>query len=465
MINPRTDEAYQLLHDGILALSRAEQTGICIDIDYVQRKKAHLSRKIERLEDEFKSSNFFKAWQYASKSKVNINSHIQLAYYLYNVKKIEPAKLTPSGKGSTDEESLKQLNIPEVNLLLEKNKLMKIRDTYLDGFEKEAVNGIVHTNFNLHLPVSFRSSCSNPNFQNIPIRDEEAMQICRSAIYPRKGHQFLEIDFKSIEVGINACYNKDTNLIKYVSDPSTDMHRDMATQIFKLDEFDKSIPEHYLLRQAAKNGFVFPQFYGDYYKNCADNLATNWGKLPQKRWKEGEGVPMPSGTLSDHLIGKGIKSYDNFTNHLKVIEKDFWGSRFPEYADWKEMWWDMYKKYGYIDLLTGFRCQGLMDRKQVCNYPGQGSAFHCLLWSLIQTDMLQTKRKWDSKIVLQVHDSLIMDTNPDELSYVTEAIYNITTKKLPEFWKWIIVPLSIDMELAGIDEPWSEKKKYIPNLH
>lgn len=459
--NPRTEEAYSLFHDGILALARAEQAGLRVDMAYIERKKKSLTRKIERLEEEFKQTTFFKHWQHSVKGTININSNIQLGHFLYGVKKLKAPKLTLSGQGSTDEESLKQLNIPELNLLAERDKLKRLRDVNLDGFAREQVNGYIHPFFNLHLARTFRSSANSPNLQNIPIRDEESMQTCRRAIYPRPGHQLLEIDFKGIEVAINCCYNKDSTLIKYVSNPASDMHADLAKQIFKVDGFNKKIPEHYVLRQAAKNGFVFAEFYGDYYGNCATNLLCNWGKLPQGRFHIGEGIPMPEGTLADHLISVGLPSYKVFEEHLKKIEKDLWENRFPEYAEWKDRWYNVYKKYGYIDLLTGFRCSGVMSRNDVINYPGQGTAFHCLLWSLIEMDRAMIKEGWDTRIVSQIHDSVILDINPDELIHVVRTLHNITTEKLPEAWKWIIVPLAVDISLAPVDAPWSEKRDFL----
>ena len=178
-------EAYKLLHDGVLAMHRAEQAGFRVDLEYVTSMKQHLTRKIERLEKQFMTTTLYKHWEHSSKSKINIHSHFELAHFLYNVKKRKPKKLTASGQGSTDEEALKQLGMEELDGLLRVRKLKKVRDTYLDAFEREQVNGVIHPFFNLHLVKTYRSSSDSPNFQNIPKRDKEAMQIVRKAIYPR----------------------------------------------------------------------------------------------------------------------------------------------------------------------------------------------------------------------------------------------------------------------------------------
>jgi len=456
-INPKTKEAYRLFHEGALAFARAERQGLRVDIEYIERKKRVLTRKIERLETEFKDSALFRHWQHTVRGKININSNPQLAYFLYKVKKIKIEKETYSGQGATDDEALRQMNIPELENLLQIRKLRKVRDTYLGAFAREQVNGYVHPFFNLNMAATFRSSSDSPNFQNIPMKDEESMQICRRALFPRPGHQLLEIDFKGMEVSANACYNHDPTLIKYLFDPKSDMHADMAHQIYKVNNFNKSLPEHYTLRQAAKNSFVFPEFYGSYYKNCAIGLLCTWGKLSQGRFHPGEGIPMPEGTLADHLIKVGLSSFNAFESHLKKIEDSFWKERFVVYADWKKSWYNTYKKRGYIDLLTGFRCSGVMDSKQVCNYPGQGTGFHCLLWSFNDLDRTMIKEDWDTRLVSQIHDSVILDVDPKELNSVIDTVQEITTVRLAEHWPWIIVPMKVDMELAPVDGSWAEK--------
>ncbi|HDY89499.1 MAG TPA: hypothetical protein ENH82_15475 [bacterium] len=459
--NPKTYEAYKLMHSGILAFARAEQQGIRVDTNYAENKKFHLTRKIDRLQTKLEQTNFYRRWAHITKTKPNINSNPQLAHYLYDVKKLEPARLTDSGKGSTDEDSLTQLNIPELNDMLEIRKLRKVRDTYLDAFVREQVDGYVHPSFNLQLVRTYRSSSDRPNFQNIPIRDKEAMQACRKALYPRPGHQLLEVDYSGLEVRIIACYSQDPNLIRYTNNLASDIHADMAKQIFKLLNLNKSLPKHKTLRDAAKNGFIFPEFYGDYYKNCAKNLAYKWGELSQGRWKEGQGIKISEVYLSDHLISKGINSYKQFENHIKDIEEDFKTNRFPDQFRWQNRWWKAYQKCGYIDMKTGFRCSDLMNKKQVSNTPIQGSAFHCLLWSFIRVDEIMREEKWNTRLIGQIHDSIILDVHPSELHHVAKIVRRVTCEELPKAWSWIIVPLSVDMELADVDKSWAEKEEFL----
>lgn len=454
--------AYNLLHEGILAFARAEQQGMRIDTKYCEEQKKALTQKIDNLEREFKSTKFYHHWEKAlGKGKsVNIDSNAQLAVFLYKIKKIEPSKTTETGKGATDEEALTQLNIPEVNILLEYRKLKKLRDTYLDAFIREQHDGFLHPFFNLHTVKTFRSSSDRINFQNIPKRDKLGMEVTRGAIYPRLGHQLMEVDYSGIEVRIGACYHNDPAMIRYIQDPTTDMHGDMAVQIFKLDGLDRSLHSHKTLRNSAKNGFVFPQFYGDYYKNCADNIACRWWGLPKGPWKKGMGNPLEEGTIADHLIKQKLKSYAAFEEHIRKIEEDFWMNRFKVYQRWKDKWWADYQKHGYIETFTGFRCSGVMKKNECINIPIQGSAFHCLLWSFIEIDRISREKGWDSCLIGQIHDAMVVDVAPAELKNVARTLHEVMCEKLPEAWKWITVPLEVEAELCDVDASWNEKKDY-----
>lgn len=448
-----------LMHKGALALARAERQGIRIDLEYCENKKFHLTRKINKLTREVKDSDFFKKWKQVYGAKANIGSNQQLAEILYNVMKIPIDNRTVSKQGSTDENTLSNLGIPELKTIIQIRKLKKLRDTYLNAFTREAVNGYIHPFFNLHTVRTFRSSSDKPNFQNIPIRDKESGKTCRRALFPRPGHQFIEGDFSGLEVSIATCYHQDPVMIKYLHDKTSDMHLDMATQIFIFDHMEKSNLAHYRLRQASKNGFVFPQFYGDYFGNNAIKLCE-WVKLPKTRWKAGMGMDLGDGTtIGDHLISKGIKSFNQFVDHLRDVEYDFWNNRFGVYEQWKNAWLENYKEVGYFSMFTGFTCSGIMRKNEVINYPVQGAASHCKLWSLIRLDEIAIEENWDSKIVGEIHDSILVDTHPDELEHVKETIHRVTEVELAEYWKWITVQLKVDIDVYDLDSPWLEKEK------
>jgi len=453
-INATTKDAYNLLHEGTLAFARAEQVGLRIDVKYCERQKVILDKKINRLKTKFEETKFGQKWKQIYGAKFNLNSNPQLSYCLYKVLKIKPIKVTATGKGSTDEEALSSLGMPELDILLQIRKLAKIKDTYLDSLIREQVRGIIHPFFNLHTVRTHRSSSDKPNFQNIPIRDKESQKTIRKGIYPRRGHQLVEIDYSGIEVRIAGVYTQDEKLI--YDTIHGDMHTDMAVELYMLDSLNKHHPGESQLRQGAKNGFVFPQFYGDYYGNCAPNLL---------RWAE-EAVLEDGTPAFIHLSDKGLikltktgklKSSDKFIDHVKQVEDQFWNVRYKVYTKWKEKTWEKYLKTGYIELLSGFRCSGVMRRNEVLNTPIQGTAFHCLLWSFIQVDKLSRKEEWDSKLVGQIHDSMLLDVNPKERNMVAKKVQDISCNELPKAWPWLNVPLEVEAEICPVDSPWADK--------
>ncbi len=271
---------------------------------------------------------------------------------------------------------------------------------------------------------------------------------------PHPGCMLVEADFSALEVMISACYHKDPVMLKYLKDKNADMHSDMAKQIFMLDSLDRTQPAHDKLRTATKNGFVFPQFYGDYYGNNAMSLAE-WAGLPQSAWSEKKGVILPDGNhISDHFRNKGIKSFQKFIDHMEQVEADFWGNRFKVYNSWRRVWVDKYRKNGYLKMHTGFTCSGVMKRNEIINYPVQGSGFHCLLFTFIALDKLMREEGWRSSLVGQIHDSIVMNIYPDEFEHIKESALKIVREDLPKAWPWIIVPLEIDLDVYDVDGPW-----------
>jgi DNA polymerase-1 len=456
-IHPKTPEAYQLFHDGTLAFSRAEQAGMRIDAQYCIAKKEQLTDTISKLQQDILNTSFGQHWRHAFGSKFNINSNDQLAALLYKIKKIPMSKKTAKGKGSTDDETLKKLEIPELLILLQMRKLTKVRDTYLDAFLREQVNGFIHPFYNLNLVKTFRSSSDSPNFQNIPKRDKESMKLCRSAIFPRFGHQFLSQDFSGVEVRMACCYTKDEKLT--YDTVHGDMHKDMAIELYMLDSLDKHHDGEKDLRQGGKNGFVFPQFYGDYYGNCAPNLLE-WATKAYLTNGTPALVHLKDRGLVKLDANGNVTNSDAFLQHVKHVEHMFWNDRYQAYSAWKDKQWSDYQQLGYIDMYTGFRCSGIMSKKDVCNYPFQGSAFHCLLYTFNHTDKYLIKEKMRSRLVSQVHDELSADCWPVEVSTIASKIQEIATIQLPTEWNWINLPLEIEAEVAPIDRSWAEKKKY-----
>lgn len=452
-------QGYDLLHHGIVALSQVEANGIRIDLAKLEQTKQDLADRLRELRTKLEANEVWHLWKKRFGAKANMTSRDQLGVILHDILKFKVKETTESGRPSMDEESLQQIDHPFVPDLLRVLKYEKALGTFLKGIEKEVADGRLHPVFNLHIARTYRSSSDSPNFQNFPVRDKEIAKIIRQLfIASSPKHCLVENDFKGIEVSVSACYHKDENFISYITTPGKDMHRDMAAQIYMLkpEEVSKDV------RYGAKNKFVFPQFYGDYYVACAKNL---WDWITKGKLTGPDGVP-----LMDHLCQAGILKLGacdpeqeprpgTFEHHLKKVEDDFWNRRFMKYGQWRKNWYRTYLDKGYFDLYTGFRISGMFGRNEVTNYPIQGSAFHCLLWSLIEVNKRLNKYRMQSKIVGQIHDSLIGDVPIAELGDYLSIVEEVATVRLRQHYDWLIVPLEIEYEIAPSNASWFEKKE------
>jgi DNA polymerase-1 len=451
-------QGYQLLQDGLVELAYIEGNGIRVDVERMERKREELTDRMRSLRKELEQDEVWHRWRKRFGERANLESREQLTEILHGEMKFEIRKETESGEASADEEALSHIKIPFIKPYIRYAKYNKCVGTYFKGILREVVNGRLHPVFNLHTVRTYRSSCDSPNFQNMPVRNKEISSIVRTNFLATSpDYVIVENDFKGIEVSISACYHKDKNFIKYIENPEqNDMHRDMAAQIFKLGA--KQISKE--TRHTAKNKFVFPQFYGDYYLACAKGLWEEIGK--QKLNVEGV-------SLYEHLKAKGIDRLGlcdpeqspeegTFEAHLQQVEDDFWNNRFREYGQWRKDFYRQYLNRGYFDILSGFRVSGNVSRNGVTNYPVQGAAFHCLLWCLIQVNRTLRKYKMRSKIVGQIHDSLIGDVYVPELRRYLEIVQEALAN-LHKFYPWIRVPLEIEYEIAPSDGTWHDKQE------
>jgi len=455
---PIDKEAYQLMYDGAIALAQVEQTGVRIDVPYLEKTIGKVGRRISSETGKLKQTSEWKVWEKKYGREANLGSRPQLGQILFKELGHTSGNKTKTGWFSTAADDLEKLNIPFVKRLIEVEKLKKLQSTYLRGILHETVDGILHPFYNLHTTRTYRSSSDSPNFQNLPIRDNKHAKLLRRAFIPRKGRVLVEVDYERVEVNVSACYHYDPTMIEYINDPSKDMHRDVAMECFKLrsDEMTSGV------RKLAKNQCTFPEFYGSYYINVARGL---WEGIDSFNAKRADGVG-----IREHLVEHGIDRLGacnpkqpavtgTFEAHIQAIEKHFWESRFPVYAQWKRDWFAEYQRKGWMLSHTGFVYQGVLKRNEAVNYPIQGSAFHCLLWSLIRVVRWLRKHKMKSRVIGQIHDSLLLDVVKEELDDVLAMVKRITLDDLRKAWKWICVPLGIDIE--GSDVNWFEKSEIL----
>ncbi len=452
-------EGYRLLHEGSIALAQVESNGLKINEECLEKTQTNLESLSAGLRKEVMDSDLWKRWVRRYGVSANITSGPQLASVLYTDLGLPIPSYTDKGQPSVDEEALSTISHPTLPKLVRFLKYEKARGTFLKGIQTEiGCDGRLHPFFHLDSARTYRSSSSAPNFQNQPVRDKEISKIIRTNFTPSPGCVLCENDFKGIEVALSASYHRDPNFISYITTPGKDMHRDMAAQIFCVDPKDVSKDARY----GAKNKFVFPQFYGDWFYTCAKSL---WDWAIKGKLKVGE-VPM-----LEYLKSQGIHELGNwdpndkendpepgtFIEHLQAIEDDFWNNRFQVYGKWRREWYQAYLDNGYFDILTGFRVHGIFGRNACTNYPIQGSAFHCLLWSLTEIQRTIKQRGMATKIVGQIHDSLIADVPYGEVCEYLTLVERVTTKGLPLKYPWLVVSPEIEYEIAPNN--WFEKRE------
>jgi DNA polymerase-1 len=294
----------------------------------------------------------------------------------------------------------------------------------------------------LHTVRTYRSSASNPNSQNIPKRDDTAAKLVRRCFIPRKDHVLVEVDYSGHEFRIAGCFWRDDAMCTYAGDPKLDIHRDMAAECYDCDVDQVSGK----MRFYAKNQFVFPTLYGSYFVNTTRNLRKPVHELSLK-----DGTP-----LRDWLRDRGLNRADAYEDHVRGVEESFMG-KFPQFAKRRDQWWDRYQKRGWFRMMTGFIATGVMSRNDVYNYPVQGPAFHCLLWSLIEIVRWLRKNRMRSKVVGQIHDSIIADVHRDELDDYLATAKRIMTEDIRNEWNWLVVPLEVEAEVG--ERNWWEKKE------
>jgi len=452
-------EGYQLLQDGLCELSMIEANGIRIDVPRLRKTKKKLTRRIKILRDELQEDEVWSDWRKRFGFKSNLGSRAQFATILFDQMGFKATNTTDGGRAKMDEESLQDVDHPFVRKWSRMQKYEKTIGTFLKGIESQIVGDRLHPAFNLHTVRSYRSSSDSPNFQNFPVRDKEIAKIIRTLFIASDDHLLAENDFKGIEVSMSACYHKDPNFISYITTPGKDMHRDMAAQLYCLEPDQVSKDARY----GAKNKFVFPQFYGDYFVTCAKSL---WEWIEKGKLLGPDGEDLRIHMASHGILDRGACDPSKkpvagtFEKHVKEVENDFWNNRFQRYGKWRKQWYDQYAELGHFDLKTGFRVHGAFARNAVVNYPVQGSAFHCLLWTLIRVNRKLRKYKMKSMLVGQIHDSLIGDIAVDELRDYLEIVEDVVTNDLRRHYTWINVPMVIEYELAPPGSSWHDKKEF-----
>lgn len=445
-MKPATADAYRLFHEGTLVLADVEATGMRIDVGRLDAAIGEVSAEIDRLTDRMRSDKTWKVWRRRYGDKSSLGSRVQLAGVLFGELGYESPGETRLGKRKrADEEALNSVDLPFVRDWLRVEKLRKLRSTNLLGVKRELVGDRIHPVYNLNLVRTFRSSCDSPNIQQLPIRDEESGRMIRECFVPlSRDHVLVEVDYSALEFRVCACVWNDSAMLDYASDPSKDIHRDMAALCYRLKKSEVTKQARFY----AKNQFVFPTLYGSWWKNTSRNLWDAIGK--------GSLETVGGTSLYEHLRGEGIRTLEDYASHVERVESRFC-CRFPEWAERKERWLDLYRRRGWFRTVTGFVCSGIYSRNELYNYPIQGPAFHCLLWSLVQMVKWIRRSKMKSRVDCQIHDSIRASVHRDELDEYLGKVREVMTVDVRRHWDWIRSPLDVEVEMSETN--WHEKRK------
>ena len=394
-------------------LAKMEMRGVYVDTARLDKKSVEIESRIAAIE-----KNIYNL----AGENFNINSPKQLAEILFeklNLPVITQTKKKTKSGVSTNAEVLENLRgiHPIVDEILKFRTLAKLKSTYLDGI-KTLINPAthrVHTNFNQTVTATGRLSSSDPNLQNIPVRTEEGREI-RSLFEPGEGYDFLfSADYSQIELRLLAHISGDENLIAaFLS--GEDIHARTAAEVFGVS-IDNITPD---LRRKAK-AVNFGIVYG----------ISDYGLSKDLR-------------ISRREAGEYISLY--FERYPKV--KIFLDETISQ-AHEKGYVTTMFGRRRFLPLIksANFHQRGLAERMAM-NTPIQGSAADIIKIAMINAE--KNLRELQSRIILQVHDELVIETKESELAQVEKivraAMENVATLK---------VPLVVDCHFG---KNWSEAK-------
>ena len=450
--DPFLTKGRKFLHNGLIALFKVEHDGIKVDEEYYDKEEIRLTKKADRLKKELMESKEALKFKKKHGREIKLSSADDLRSLFYEILKMKPIKFTDTTRdyedesertASVDKSVMTELNSEFANKLVAWRKILKIRDTYMAQFKRYAYEGKLHPTYNLHIARTYRSSASNPNSQNIPNRDPEAEKSVRSGVIPSKGNFLQEVDYKTMEIRILVSQTHDPVMLDYVRS-GNDMHLDEGVNIFGGPVISISKD----MRFNVKAGWSFAQVYGSYYVNCAKHI---WELIEKVKDAEER-------TLKEHISKYlGIKTLKGYTNYLQEQEQEFW-KKYRVTKTWQTNILKFYEKNLYVEMPFGFRRGGLLSRNKIINTPIQGTAFHCLLWSLIRLVKYELK-PFRSKIIGQIHDSLIMDMYPPEEKEVNKIVKRVMCEDVREANKFITVPLDIDIKRSEVNGSWYMKKE------
>ena len=393
----------------IYTLGDIERNGVLIDSEKLSQQSKELEAKILKLESQVQKN---------AGEDFNLGSPKQLQEILYEKLGLPVIKKTPKGQPSTSEAVLQELSMdfPIVHDILSYRAISKLKSTYTDKLPKmiNSNTGRVHTSYHQAVTATGRLSSSDPNLQNIPIRSEEGRRIREAFIAP-EGYKILAADYSQIELRIMAHLSKDQGLMDAFA-KGQDIHQATAAEIFSIN-IDDVTPNQ---RRSAK-AINFGLIYGMSAFGLSKQLQITRAEAQNYIEQYFERYP-------------GVKSYMDETKFSA-------------------------KQNGYVETVLGRRLyladieSSNYQRRQYAersaiNAPMQGTAADLIKMAMTDLHSKIRNESLDAKIIMQVHDELVIEVNENQL----DELSNLTVNIMADIFK-LDVDLKVD---ADIGNNWDE---------
>lgn len=392
-------------------LARCEEAGFLVDKKGIADFGNTLLLQMQSEEEEI--------YRLAGK-KLNLNSPKQLGTLLFEELKLTAPGIRKTKSGySTNAETLEKLRgtDPIISLILDYRQLSKLRSTYTEGLLKVAdEKGRVHTTFTQTVTATGRLSSVEPNLQNIPVRTELGRELRRFFVAPQ-GKKLIDADYSQIELRLLACISGDQNMINAFQN-GVDIHTVTASQVFGVPP-EAVTPE---LRKSAK-----AVNFGIVYGISAFSLSEDLGVTRAE---------------ADDYIKSYFRTYPGIERYLsETVERA--------------------KREGYVTTLSGRRRsipeltsgKGMLKKfgeRVAMNSPIQGTAADIIKKAMIRVDRALQKAALDARLILQVHDELIVECSEKDVSAAAEIL-----RREMEGVMQLAVPLTVEL---NIGDSWYECK-------
>ena len=388
---------------------KLERNGALVDEVSLFNQQVQIKSEMEKIQTQ--------AFEIAG-DEFNLESPKQIQQILFSKEGLglEPKKKTAKGQPSTNEEALKLLEHPLVDLIMSYRTLTKLNSTYLEALPKQInrQTGRLHTSYHQAVTATGRLSSSKPNFQNIPIRTEQGAQI-RSAFVSGKGNVIMAADYSQIELRIMAHISEDKNLIEAFRN-NVDVHRSTASQVFDT-ELTKVTKDQRRKAKAINFGLI--------YGMSAFGLAKQ--------------IDVSRTEAKQYIDGY----FENYPGVLKFMDET------KEKA----------KAQGFVETILGRRLylpqinakNKMLQQhalRTAINAPMQGSSADIIKKAMLDIQAWIDREDNSIKMIMQVHDELVFEVPAEKSKEYAENLRSLMAEALK-----LSIPLVVDV---GIGSNWQE---------